>query len=69
VSVPTPRPTPRSAGASVDVALLRAARTELDDPERAPRTSFVDRIRALAASRPSRVVGLDALAARARREA
>ena len=45
---------PRSAGAVADTELLRAARTDLDDPETAAQLSLSERIRVLTSYRPLR---------------
>jgi len=45
---------PRSAGAVADTELLRAARTDLDDPETATQLSLSERIRVLTSYRPLR---------------
>ena len=61
---PMPRLTPRSAGASADVALLRAARTDAAPPEPAAATTLGDRLRGLVPSRAVRVAAGSPLAVR-----
>ena len=68
--VPEPRLAARSAGATVDVALLRAARTDLAEPDEVARITLADRVRAYATFRAPRPSGVGPLVVgRARREA
>ena len=68
--VPEPRLAARSAGAIVDVALLRAARTDLAEPDGVSRITLADRLRGFATFRPPRPSGVGTLVAgRASREA
>ena len=70
VSDPAPRLAARSAGATADVALLRAARTDARDPEPAATRSLVERMRGVAPFRSIRVPsGEPVLVARDRRRA
>jgi hypothetical protein len=69
VSDQAPRLAARSAGATVDVALLRAARTEPGKPETAATRSLAERLRGLVPSRSVRLPVNDALLARDRRRA
>jgi len=49
-----PRLAPRSAVATADFELLRVARHDLDEPERAASLTLADRLRGLGAFRVSR---------------
>ena len=55
VTDPAPRLAARSAGATADVALLRAARTDARDPESTSTRSLAERLRDLVAFRPMRL--------------
>jgi hypothetical protein len=70
VTDPAPRLAARSAGATADVALLRAARTDARDPESATTRSLAERLRDLVAFRSMRLpAGEPVLVARDRRRA
>ena len=70
VSDPAPRLAARSAAATADVALLRAARTDHGEPEAAATRSLAERLRGLVPSRTMHLpAGEAVLVARDRRRA
>jgi hypothetical protein len=63
LSDPAPRLAPRSAGAIADVALLRAARTEVGERESPARLTLGERVRGLAPLRAVRQAAGDTVSA------